>query len=69
MQRPFVQYILFAVQFYHQTRSILTLYQHKFYKGSSTAKNLLHLTTLINDGFKEVRFTDAIYIYGFTESL
>lgn len=44
-----------------QVSSILTPFQHGFRKGCSTTTNLLELTTIINNGFKNGCYTDVIY--------
>ena len=45
-----------------QASSILSAFQHGFYKSRSTITDLLEFITFVNDGFIECKQTDVIYI-------
>ena len=45
----------------HQVSSLLSPFQHGFRKSRSTITNVLELTTIINDGFRDRMQTDVIY--------
>lgn len=45
----------------HHVSSLLTSSQHGFRKGCSTMTNLLHFTSIINNGFVQGKLTDAVY--------
>ncbi|XP_059223259.1 uncharacterized protein LOC131997028 [Stomoxys calcitrans] len=45
----------------HQVSSLLSRYQHGFRKSYSTETNVLELTTIVNEGFRNRLQTDVIY--------
>lgn len=45
----------------HNSSSNLSSLQHGFRKGCSTVTNLLHFTTVVNEGFLQGKLTDAVY--------